>query len=99
MAAIRTGRYFPMKILRVLLWCLAISFVASVFVWLFSASANHSLWRTGTPDTTVLEDTFLFAGALLATIAIFLEPIIARWFGRVNPRLARQKEWRDDQAL
>jgi RsiW-degrading membrane proteinase PrsW (M82 family) len=88
-----------MKILRALLWCLAISFVALVFIWLLSASANHSLWRTESPDTTALADTFLFAGALLVTIAIFLEPIIARWFGRVGPRLARQKEWRDDEAL
>jgi hypothetical protein len=88
-----------MKILRALLWFLAISFVALVFVWLFSASANHSLWRAGSPDTAVLADTFLFAGALLVIISILLEPIIARWFGRVTPRLTRQKEWQDDQAL
>ncbi|MBV8214856.1 MAG: hypothetical protein JOZ08_16740 [Verrucomicrobia bacterium] len=71
-----------MKILRILVWCSAICFVALVFVWLFSASPNHGLWRIGSWDRPTLTDALLFAGSLLVIIAIFFEPIIARWFGK-----------------
>jgi hypothetical protein len=71
-----------MKFLRALRWCLAISFVALVVGWLFSPSPCHGLLRFGSFEGPTWTDSLLFAGSLLLIIAIFFEPVIARWFGK-----------------